>query len=289
MTETGTPQTPQAQAVAQSPRVFADALCAVDGTRRSFTAVEQAAALVGPQGRLALLAVTATRGSGQYSQAAISPKRAERVLEHAARIARHAHVPYTSTIDPSSPAPDVVMASALAHDLLALGAPSGSWLAGMLIDGVAHSAVRSLSSPLLAARPLAGGDHRFADRVIVASDGLDGSDELVEIAGRLACEQGAGVTLLHAVGVESRAHPHRVQEQVRRLELLVGGASEVRVEAGEAAEGIVHTARETSASLVVMGSRRLSGLRAIGSVSGRVLHDAPCSVLLFPPERLRGD
>jgi nucleotide-binding universal stress UspA family protein len=37
---------------------------------------------------------------------------------------------------------------------------------------------------------------------------------------------------------------------------------------------------------VMMGSRRLGGLRAIGSVSRRVAHDAPCSVLLVPPEQL---
>ena len=38
---------------------------------------------------------------------------------------------------------------------------------------------------------------------------------------------------------------------------------------------------------MVMGSRRLGGLKAIGSVSRRVAHDAHCSVLLVPPERLQ--
>jgi hypothetical protein len=37
-----------------------------------------------------------------------------------------------------------------------------------------------------------------------------------------------------------------------------------------------------------MGSRGLHGLRANGSVSRRVVHEARCSVLLIPPERLRG-
>jgi nucleotide-binding universal stress UspA family protein len=35
-----------------------------------------------------------------------------------------------------------------------------------------------------------------------------------------------------------------------------------------------------------MGSRRLEGLRAMGSVSRRVVHQAHCSVLLVPPETL---
>jgi nucleotide-binding universal stress UspA family protein len=49
---------------------------------------------------------------------------------------------------------------------------------------------------------------------------------------------------------------------------------------------IVGVADSMGASLVVMGSRRLDGLRSMGSVSRRVVHEAPCSVLLVPPERL---
>jgi nucleotide-binding universal stress UspA family protein len=37
-----------------------------------------------------------------------------------------------------------------------------------------------------------------------------------------------------------------------------------------------------------MGSRRLEGLKALGSVSRRVVHEAHCSVMLMPPERLQG-
>jgi nucleotide-binding universal stress UspA family protein len=51
---------------------------------------------------------------------------------------------------------------------------------------------------------------------------------------------------------------------------------------------IVETAAREDASLVVIGSRRLEGVRALGSVSERVVHDAPCSVLVMRPEDLRG-
>lgn len=43
---------------------------------------------------------------------------------------------------------------------------------------------------------------------------------------------------------------------------------------------IVEVADETGASLVVMGSRGRTGLKALGSVSERVAHRAPCSVLI---------
>jgi nucleotide-binding universal stress UspA family protein len=283
MTDTGATQSQQASPVAQSGRVFADILCAVDGTHRSYAAVEQAAALAGPQGSLTLLAVTAVRGSGKYQHAAISPERAERVLEHAARIAEQAPVPCTTTVDPGSPAPQVILEQAAHHDLLALGAPTDS----MLVDSVTHSVESSSPVPLLAARELAEGTDRFAARIVVASDGLDGSDELVALVGRLAREHAAGVTLLHAVGVESRARPHRISEQVRSLDATLRATSDVRVEAGDAPGAILQAARDTSASLIVMGSRGLTGLQAIGSVSRRVLHEAHCSVLLMAPDRLR--
>jgi nucleotide-binding universal stress UspA family protein len=37
-----------------------------------------------------------------------------------------------------------------------------------------------------------------------------------------------------------------------------------------------------------MSSRRLRGPRALGSVSRRVVHQGPCSVLLAPQELLQG-
>jgi nucleotide-binding universal stress UspA family protein len=54
--------------------------------------------------------------------------------------------------------------------------------------------------------------------------------------------------------------------------------------AGEAQDVIVNAAKSSKAAVVVIGSRRLRGLRAFGSVSRRVVHDASCSVLLLPPK-----
>jgi nucleotide-binding universal stress UspA family protein len=288
MSQTRAAQQHEAHTGVQSDRVFANILCGVDGTRRSFDAVEQAAVLAGPHGHLTLLAVTAVTGAGAYRNAAISPSRAGRILDRAARIADDAEVPSTVVIDPAGPPSHAILDRAAEHDMLALGAPASSLVGGLFIDGVAVSALGSFTTPLLAARSLPVQEQRFAQRILVASDGLDGSDELVELGGRLAQAHGASVILLHAIGVESRSHPHRIQEQARKLEDALDGASEVRVEAGSAADMIVRAGAEATVSLIVAGSRRLEGLQALGSVSRQIVHEAHCSVLLVPPELLKG-
>jgi nucleotide-binding universal stress UspA family protein len=285
MTETQATQRNDDQAAASPGPVFASILCAVDGTRGSSAAVKQAATLAGPDGHLTLLAVTAVTGSGAYRSAAISPARVKHLLDHAAEVAEEAGVPSTLVVDPASPPSQVILDRAAQHDLLAMGAPATSWLGGMLIGGVTVAALGSFTTPLLAARSISAG-HDFARSIVVASDGLEGSDDLVDLALRLVHTKGTHVTLVHAIEVGSRAQADRIDEQARRLELAVADRSEVRVQAGSARRVIVEAAKSSKASLVVMGSRRLGGLRALGSVSRRVVHEAHCSVLLLPPEHL---
>jgi nucleotide-binding universal stress UspA family protein len=285
---------PQDRAFSASAQpVFADILCAIDRRDGGFTAVEQAAALAGPSGHLTLLEVTSYRSEGERRSPAISPKDATCVLDRARGIAQEAGVPFRTEVDPASPPQRVILDWSVGHDLLALGAPATTWLRGLFVAGVSDAALGSLVTPLLVARP-APADRRFADRILVASDCLEGSDELVELAGELARAHGASVTLLHATGhephvrrdgVEEKAH--RLQEQSRILKRSGGEASKVRSERGRAHDVIVEAAQGLGASLVLMGSRRLDGLRAVGSVSRRVAHEAHCSVLLVPPERLR--
>jgi nucleotide-binding universal stress UspA family protein len=284
MTETQAPRPQDEGTTSDFDRVFAEILCAVDGSRRSFAAVEQAAALAGPHGHLTLLAVTAVTGSGAYQSAAIGPARAEGILNHAAQIASRAGVPSTVAIDPARPPASVILDRASRHDLLALGAPVTSRLGGMLIGGVAVEAVKLSTTPLLAARLLGAGDHGFAQRILIACDGLDGSDELVELVGRLAKAQNASVVLVHATDSEPRAQQERLDQQALALEAALGRASEIRIAAGDAADAVVAAAKESAVSRVAMGTHRRGGLRGIGSVSRQVVHEAHCSVLLVPPE-----
>ena len=273
--------------------VFAGILCAIDGREGGFTAVEQAAALAGPSGHLTLLEVTSYRSEGERRSPAIGPTEATRVLDRASGIAREAGVPFTTEVDPASPPQRVILDWSVAYDLLALGAPAATWLRGLFVASVGDTALGSLVTPLLVARP-ASADHQFADRILVASDCLEGSDGLVELAGELARAYGASVILLHATGHEPHVRrdgveqkERRLQEQAHSLQRSVGDASEVRSKRGHAHDVIIETAKSLGASLVLVGSRRLDGLRAVGSVSRRVAHEANCSVLLVPPETLR--
>jgi nucleotide-binding universal stress UspA family protein len=61
-----------------------------------------------------------------------------------------------------------------------------------------------------------------------------------------------------------------------------GVTAETRLLHGDAAAGIMQAAREAGADLIVVGHRGLSVLSAMvmGSVSEKVAHEAPCSVLI---------
>jgi nucleotide-binding universal stress UspA family protein len=163
----------------------------------------------------------------------------------------------------------------------------------MLSVGVGNKALEGFTTPLLVARPL-DRDRRFADSIVVASDGGEGSYVLVDLAARLARARGSHVTLVHALGRESPIKRDRAREQERTLEdqerrLASEGASagsEVVVKPGRAADVIKSAIATADASLVIMGSRSRDAVRAMGRVSRRVVHQARCSVLLAPPDAL---
>lgn len=262
--------------------VFADVLCAVDGTRGSLTAVRQAVALAGTRGCVTLLAVSAVTGSSRYRGAAIDPARVDRVLEVAAQLAREAGVRCTRVTEARGAPSKMILHHAAHHELLAMGAPTMSWLGGLFTGGVAESVLRSFTTPLLLARP-APQEQPFGRRIVVASDASDGSDLLVKLGASLALQLGGGVMLVHAVGVEGKARPHKIERQVHSLEAMVADAYEVHVEAGPAHSVIAEIAAHGQASLIVMGRRRREGLAAVGSLAERVIHNGPCSVLVLPP------
>jgi len=264
---------------------FPRVLCAVDGTAESYAAVEQAAALAGPEGHLTLLSVTSYESEGAYRSPAIGPLAVGAMLDRASEIAARSGVASTIDVDPQSPPSHVVLEWAADRDLLAMGAPTTSWFGAMFAGGVAAAAEAHFRTPLLVAREAAASAGP-AGPVLVASDGHPGSEQLVMLAGRIARDRGAMAVLLHAGGLESHRRREAVERQGSLLEELMEGRCELRIEAGNARGLIVEAAAAKEAALIVMSSRRLTGPRALGSVSRRVVHQGPCSVLLVPQELL---
>ncbi|MHB1569861.1 MAG: universal stress protein [Solirubrobacteraceae bacterium] len=266
--------------------IFSNILCGVDGTRSAYEAVRQSSSLLSPEGRLTLLAATESRGSGKYETALIAPTLARRALDHARRLARKAGVDPDGRILPTGPAQDVLLGAAGEHSLLAIGAPGMSRLAELLLGGVATAAAHTLPCSLLVARRPRR-DQGFGERIMVASDASERSDALVTLAADLADARGASLVLFHAPHAEGAQHPTRIAAQSRQLLERLGERATVVVEPGRAAATIAEVAEREQVSLLLVASRRLEGLRALGSVSERLVHSAPCSVLVLRPEDLQ--
>jgi len=76
----------------------------------------------------------------------------------------------------------------------------------------------------------------------------------------------------------------KAREFMREIEELFGEETRttVMVTVGDPASEIVHLAKEEKADLVILGSRGLGQVQSLllGSVSDRVVHLAPCPVLV---------
>jgi nucleotide-binding universal stress UspA family protein len=96
---------------------------------------------------------------------------------------------------------------------------------------------------------------------------------------------------------ESKLHVHKIDEQSEQrgkdyLKGLVARAGSQRVpidltvRLGVPATEIIKVAKETRVDLIVMSTHGTTGIErdqhSIGSTAWRVLHDAPCPVLLIP-------
>ena len=261
--------------------VFSRPLCAVDGKEGGYAAVRQAAALTGPGGELTLLLVTSFRTEGDRRAPAIGPTEAHEILKRAEAIAIEAGVSVRIEVDPATPPASVVLDWAAGHDLLAMGAPASSWLGGMFVAGVADATHRELPVAVLTAKPAAGED--LFRHTLIASDGLEDSAMPLAVAARVAAPSASRVTLLHAVGHRDPGEAPLLA-QTEQLRSLGIPQPDLVILHGRAHEVIVDVAERLAASLIVQGSRRRSGPRALGSVSRHVIHEAGCSVLTVPPE-----
>lgn len=173
-------------------------------------------------------------------------------------------------------------AAEVGADLVVLGShgrgPVGRLVLGSVADGL-KSQVRA--SVLIAKTPGPG------SHLLLATDGSRASRRAVALGLRLGRSWDLPATVLHVLDAPS--FPSGPDPSARRAEVFrqaTSGWPDPRVrfelEFGDPADRVSARARDAGVGLVVMGSRGLGGLGNLwaGSVSGRVAHEAPVSVLL---------
>jgi nucleotide-binding universal stress UspA family protein len=162
----------------------------------------------------------------------------------------------------------------LEADLIAVGSHGKSRAAGIVFGSVASAMARYAPCTVLIARqPPAGA---FPGTILHANDGSTESLEAARVSAELAVRHDSTLVTLHASG-NGKDNPAEVAGAI----IEESGLEPVlQVEQGPPHRKIVEVANSTRAGLVVMGSRGRTGLAALGSVSERVAHRAPCSVLI---------
>lgn len=135
--------------------------------------------------------------------------------------------------------------------------------------------------------------------IVWANDGSEPAEKALPLVRELAKEGGATVTIVHvvervegigAVGVPHRADEREVQAHLRQLatELSAEGVQaslEIKGDVGtRPAHAVADIARSIGADLIVMGTRGYTAIGGLllGSVTNRLLHIAPCPVLVVP-------
>jgi nucleotide-binding universal stress UspA family protein len=250
--------------------VFDRVLCAVDGSPGSLAAVRQARRVTSPLGRAELVTVV------EVPVTVVAPYGAQLVVEEARRRAAVAlaaaaeawpEVPGEVLEGPPTAGRVLAELEQRQSTLAVVGAGSHHRAAGAVLGSVPTTLLHRATCSVLVARAGVGDRETFPQAVVVGVDGSAASLAALAAARDLARRLDASVRLLTAAGAVDEealaAEPELERDRRPPLEALLAAAHD--------------------ADLVVVGSRGLRGLRALGSVSERLGHRAPCSVLVVKP------
>jgi nucleotide-binding universal stress UspA family protein len=250
--------------------VFQRIICGVDGTPASLVAVRQALRLRDENGSLLLSAVA---NVAQAAHAGMAAPHAAELLQHEAEAAlaeARALAPSASSKLVNGEPVAVLLGQAEAEraTLIAVGSHGRGRAAGLLLGTVAARMLRDAPCSVLIAREARDAD-AWPQTLLVGIDGSAESAAAFAVAQGIAERFGGSV---RAIGsTKDQLDRDAARAIVAELEEVDGPTVTELAAASE------------SADLVVVGSRGLHGLKALGSVSERVAHQARSSVLVVRP------
>ena len=266
--------------------IFAKQVCGIDGSPTSEAAAEQAARLANPGTDVLLVTVldpwnpiAGLENESAQTRDAYRRQESERLLEAAAARWSPSRV-RTKVIDGWAPRALMDQARAEGSELICLGMHGRRRSTAYVLGSVATTVLHEATCSVYLARVAQDAD-QFPGTVVI---GVDGSADSLRAAAVAA-------DLVERFGVELRP----VIATGAGRGLLDKGTGAVDVDAARSAfpraaldtrspvDALVGTAKESEADIVIVGARGLRGLRAMGSVSERVAHEATCSVLVVRP------
>ncbi|HSD04025.1 MAG TPA: universal stress protein [Gaiellales bacterium] len=259
--------------------VFARIACGVDGSEASLESVRQVARLAPEGAEVALFGVVNESATVSIGWPAFPISRAAKVTRaaidagiEAAQAELPAHVTVQSGVVTGPPGPlSVVEAKVRNATVVAVGSHGHRRMSGIVIGSVATLLLHSAPCSVLLTRPAQGG---FPRSIVVGLDGSDESRLAARHAVAIAARTGADLSGLVAMG-RTTAVDHAA---VRSIVTDNGGfpLTDDERDPVDAFSGV-------QADLLVLGSRGLRGVHALGSVSERAAHRAGCSVLVIRP------
>ncbi len=261
--------TPERSAT-QPESIFAHIVVGVDGTEPGMEACRQAAALVGPEGSLDLVCVVETAlavhaGLSAPRLAAEMKSDGRKALAAAAELAGEHAAPRLKT-----GAPTATLLSELERagaTLVAIGSHGHRCVTEIMLGGVAGELLHRAPCSVLIAREPAVSPASFPRSLVVGIDGSAEAERALAVAQAIATRFAAPLRIVTAVRGKAVDRP--------RVHLRTPLGEEIDRPPVEALQQA-----SVEADLLIVGSRGLHGVRALGSVSERVAHSAACSVLV---------
>lgn len=255
--------------------IFDRILVGIDGSDYSFEALHQALALRSPDATVLALTVLeeglAAHAGFQATQAAdsLSEMAAEASGKAAALLQ---DVPGEARIVRGHYALDTLLTHARTDrsSLIAVGGRHHSRATGIALGGVFAGVLHDAPCSVLVARPQ-WGERWEPHRVLVGLDGSAPALAARAAAEDLAARLGSSVEVLAATGG-------------KLIDADGEWTAAARIDTWSPEHPVAALVdRSATLDLIVVGSRGLHGVRALGSVSERVAYQAHCSVLVVRP------